>query len=329
MDNIFWRAQWSTLELNGNTMIRREMPLPFWGNLWGHFKASQNLSCTVAQSTSLEIWLGRSYPTVKYFWSDQSTSRAPSTSRGGANKARWIPTSWGSWETSFRKNYLFDVDSDIHWARGHDFKLEYHINRASMCIMVKDHTKMLKLKESKQTKKMETYAAELQHYITFLDGNEMPHSMAWLWFCLVTIGVPNTSFSKWDVSTSTVEVREDWRGCPFGLIDFKCIIGFTRQGIKGMPFYEPFMPKFMAFKLLDMRELHVVDCRIGEVFRHGRHVRGIHKRSSATSPTIHMCLATPMVSLLSTRSWETSKWGQWAYYSLCTINLESGKPPLR
>jgi hypothetical protein len=74
---------------------------------------------------------------------------------------------------------------------------------------------------------------------------------------LVTTGVTSTSFSKWDDGTSRMELREDRRGCPFGIIDFRCILGCTRQGIKGMPFYEPFMSKFVSFKSPDIREPHV------------------------------------------------------------------------
>lgn len=50
-----------------------------------------------------------------------------------------------------------------------------------------------------------------------------------------------------------MEVREDRRGCPVGIINFTCILGCARQGIKRMSFYEP----FMAFKSPNNHELHV------------------------------------------------------------------------
>lgn len=116
---------------------------------------------------------------------------------------------------------------------------------------------MLKVKSNKRAKKTETCATELQQYITFLEHkrNATFHGLAH--FFLVTTSVTNKSSSKWDDTTSKMDAQEDRRGCPFGLIGFRCILGCTRQGIQGMPFYEPFMSKFMALKLLDMRESHV------------------------------------------------------------------------
>ena len=66
-----------------------------------------------------------------------------------------------------------------------------------------------------------------------------------------------TTFCKWDDILSRAEVREDRRGCLFALIDFRGIPGAYRQGGKDMPFYDPFMAKFMEYKLPAMREPHV------------------------------------------------------------------------
>jgi hypothetical protein len=153
--------------------------------------------------------------------------------------------------------HMFDIHGEINWEGWREFKLQYHVNGSSMRSLVKEHIAMLKLKGNKRSKKTETEAAELQRYITFLERkrNATFHGIAR--FCLVTTGLTTTTFSGWDDGTSRMEVREDRRGCPFGIIDFRCIPGCGRQGIKGMPFYEPFMSKFVAFKSPSIREPHV------------------------------------------------------------------------
>ena len=76
-------------------------------------------------------------------------------------------------------------------------------------------------------------------------------------FCVVTMRLEMTTFFKWDDTTSRAEVREDQRSCPFALIDFRGIPGASRHRAKGISFYNPFMAKFMEYKLTAMREPHV------------------------------------------------------------------------
>ena len=152
---------------------------------------------------------------------------------------------------------LFDNEGDINWAAWREFKAEYHINGSSMRSLVKEHASMLKQKSNKRSKKTEMEAAELRQYIIFLERKRTATFHGVARFCSVTTGVTNTTFSMWDDSTSKMEVRQDRRGCPFALIDFRCIPGAGRKGIKGMPFYDPFIEKFMALKSPDIREPHV------------------------------------------------------------------------
>ena len=56
---------------------------------------------------------------------------------------------------------------------------------------------------------------------------------------------------------SRAEIREDRRVCPFAVINFRGILGASRQGAKGEPFYNPFMAKFMEYKLPVMKELQI------------------------------------------------------------------------
>ena len=152
---------------------------------------------------------------------------------------------------------LFNAYGDIDWASWREFKLEYHITGASMRSLVREHTSMLKLRSNKRVKKTETDSTELQQYIMFLERKRSAKFEGASRFCLVTTGVTNTTFSMWDNSTTKMEVRKDRRGCPFGLIDFRCIPGCNRTGIKGMQFYEPFMSKFIEFNSPSIREPHV------------------------------------------------------------------------
>ena len=153
--------------------------------------------------------------------------------------------------------HLFLADGDINWANWKVFKSRYNINGASMRSLVKEHIAVLKLKGNKRAKKTETEPEELQRYISFLEKKRNATFEGVARFCVVTTGLERTTFSKWDSSISRAEVREDRRGCPFAILDFRGIPGASRQGAKGVPFYNPFMAKFMEYKSPAMREPHV------------------------------------------------------------------------
>ena len=152
---------------------------------------------------------------------------------------------------------LFQADGDINWAGWKEFKVGYNINGSSMRKLVKEHASVLKLKGNKRTKKTETDPQEVELYIKFLERKRRATFEGVARFCLVTTGLERTTFSKWDGTISRAEVREDRRGCPFALIDFRGIPGGARQGAKDLPFYNPFMAKFQDYRSPDMREPHV------------------------------------------------------------------------
>ena len=152
---------------------------------------------------------------------------------------------------------LFDAQGDIDWAKWREFKAEYNINGASMRSLVKEHVSVLKQKANKRAKKTEPDPEDLQKYINFLERKRNAKFGGMARFCEVTTGVTTTGFSKWDGNTSRAEVREDRRGCPFAMIDFRGIPGSSRQGARGMPFYEPFMTRFAEHRSPAMREPHV------------------------------------------------------------------------
>ena len=152
---------------------------------------------------------------------------------------------------------LFQADGDVNWAAWKMFKIDYNICGASMRSLVKEHASILKQKGNKRTKKSETDPQEVEQYKQFLVRKRKATYEGVARFCVVTTGIERTTFSKWDGTISRAEVREDRRGCPFALIDFRGIPGASRQGAKDMPFYNPFMTKFMEYKSPGMREPHV------------------------------------------------------------------------
>ena len=123
--------------------------------------------------------------------------------------------------------------------------------------LVKEYISVLKLKGNKRAKKIETEPEEIQRYVSFLERKRCATFEGVARFCVVTTGLERTTFSKWDGTISRAEVREDRRGCPFAVIDFRGIPGAYKQGAQGEPFYNPFMAKFMDHKSPTMREPHI------------------------------------------------------------------------
>jgi hypothetical protein len=134
----------------------------------------------------------------------------------------------------------------------------YNINGASMRHLLKEHEAILKSKGNKRTKKTETDPQEKEQYLAFLDRKKNFVHSGTSRFCVVTCGVGDRlTFTKWDGSLNRQDVREDRRGCPFALLDFRHLPGLSRHGDKDMPFYNPFMAKFMDYKSPAMREPHI------------------------------------------------------------------------
>ena len=152
---------------------------------------------------------------------------------------------------------LFLSDGDINWANWREFKMEYNINGASMRSLVNEHKAVLKLKGNKRAKKTETEPEEVARYMSFLERKKNAEFKGLARFCVVTTGMERTTFSKWDGTISRAEVREDRRGCPFAILDFRGIPGSSKQHQPGSPFYNPFMSKFIDYKSPAMREPNV------------------------------------------------------------------------
>jgi hypothetical protein len=152
---------------------------------------------------------------------------------------------------------IFDVDGEVNWDHWRVFKQAYNIRGSSMRWLVREHTASLKLKGNKRAKKSETDAQEVNLYRTFLERKKKASFAGSAKFCAVTSIDGKTLFSKWDGVLTRADIREDRLGSPFALIDFRSIPGAKVRGTKDMPFYNPFMGKFMEYKSPAMREPHV------------------------------------------------------------------------
>ena len=152
---------------------------------------------------------------------------------------------------------FFNADGEINWAEWRAFKAAYHINGLSMRTLVKEHASTIISKTNKRTKKSELTDAEVNRYKMFLERKKAARFEGVARFCVVTSAVERVTFSKWNRTMSRSEVREDRRGCPFAIIDFRTLPGVNKTKPAGVAFYNPFMAKFQEFKSPAMREPRV------------------------------------------------------------------------
>ena len=135
--------------------------------------------------------------------------------------------------------HLFHADGDINCANWTEFKSLYNINGASIRSLVKEHIAVLKLKGNKRAKKTETKPEELQQYTSFLERKRNATFEGVAIFCVVTTGLERTTFSKWNGTISRAKIREDRRGCPFAILDFRGSRVHLGRGRRGCPFITP------------------------------------------------------------------------------------------
>ena len=153
---------------------------------------------------------------------------------------------------------LLHANGNITWAKWKDFKVYYNMNGVSLRNLVKEHASVLKLKGTKQTNKTKMKLEEMQYYISFLERKKNTKSDIMVNFCVVTTWLERTMFSTRDDTINMTEVRKDQiKMIPLCVDHFQGILGASRHGINGVPSYNPFITKFMEYKLLVMREPHV------------------------------------------------------------------------
>ena len=150
---------------------------------------------------------------------------------------------------------LVNVDGDIVWDNWRAFKVEYNINGSSMKALVKEAAPFLAIKARKNEKKSSVDDRELVLYAFFLNRKKNVKFDGAARFCMVD---PKTMFfSPYDDNSSRADVREDPRGPPFAIFDFRGIPGAWQTGSADSPFYEPFYSAFKKHRSPHLREANV------------------------------------------------------------------------
>jgi hypothetical protein len=150
---------------------------------------------------------------------------------------------------------LVNLDGEIIWENWRSFKVDYHINGAFMKALVKEATPFLASRARKNEKKASLEDREKIIYVFFLDRKKNVKFEGAARFCMVE---PKTMrFSPYDDHASRATVREDPRGSPFAIFDFRGIPGAWKSGTADSPFYEPFYSAFKKHRSPAIREPHV------------------------------------------------------------------------
>ena len=139
--------------------------------------------------------------------------------------------------------FIINTDGDIVWENWRKVKEEYHINGVSMRALVRHASSFLAQRSRKNEKKGDIDDQHL--YVHFLDRKKR-----------ATFGgvarlntVDNKMiFGRWDSHASRATVREDRRGSPFAVFDFRTFPGAWKEPQGGRPFYEPFFGAFKAYR---------------------------------------------------------------------------------
>ena len=150
---------------------------------------------------------------------------------------------------------LVTADGDIIWENWRTFKVDYSINGSSMKALVKEAAPFLVSRARKNEKKSSADDREQILYVFFLDVKKNAKFEGAARFCMVE---PKAmTFSPYDDHSSRASVRDDPRGCPFAIFDFRGLPGAWKSGTVENPFYEPFFSAFKKRRSPAIREPHV------------------------------------------------------------------------
>ena len=149
---------------------------------------------------------------------------------------------------------LINTDGEIVWENWRKLKEEYHINGVSMRSLIRGASPFLAQRSRRNEKKGEIDEREAVLYSTFLERKKKATFGGVARFCTVT---PAQKFGTWDTHASRASVRDDPRGCPFAIFDFRPIPGAWRQGAPGDAFYDPFLKAFKSYRSPAMFEPNV------------------------------------------------------------------------
>ena len=137
------------------------------------------------------------------------------------------------------------TDGEIVWENWKKLKDEYHINGVSMRALIRGASLFLAQRSRKNEKKGSIEERETGLYVNFLDRKKNAKFGGVARFCTVT---STMKFGTWDTHASRASVRDDPRGCPFAIFDFRSFPGAWKQDTSGTPFYEPFFKAFKSYR---------------------------------------------------------------------------------
>ena len=140
---------------------------------------------------------------------------------------------------------LTDADGDIVWENWRGLKIAYHINGVSMKALIRAASPFLAQRSRKNEKKGSIDERETTLYKHFLDRKKNAKFEGVARFCAVT---SQLKFGKWDTHASRATVRDDPRGCPFAIFDFRAFPNSWKQPPPGTPFYDSFLKAFKSFR---------------------------------------------------------------------------------
>jgi len=141
--------------------------------------------------------------------------------------------------------FLTNTDGEIVWENWRRLKVDYHINGVSMRALVRHASAFLSQRSRKNEKKKEIDDREAMLYAHFLDRKRRATFGGVARFCTVN---QQMKFGRWDSHASRAAVREDRRGSPFAILDFRCFPGAWKPAVGVTPFYEPFFGAFKAYR---------------------------------------------------------------------------------
>jgi hypothetical protein len=140
---------------------------------------------------------------------------------------------------------LTDADGDIVWDNWRGLKIAYHINGVSMKALIRAASPFLAQRSKKNEKKGSIDERETTLYKHFLDRKKNAKFEGVARFCTVT---SQLKFGKWDTHASRATVKDDPRGCPFAIFDFRAFPNSWKQPPPGTPFYDSFLKAFKSFR---------------------------------------------------------------------------------
>jgi len=137
------------------------------------------------------------------------------------------------------------INGEIVWENWRKLKNDYHINGISMRALVRGVSSFLAQRSRKNEKKTSIEERETWLYVNFIDRKKKAKFGGIARFCTVT---STMKFGTWDTHASRASMRNDPRGCPFAIFDFRSFPGAWKQNTSETPFYDSFFRAFKSYR---------------------------------------------------------------------------------